>query len=254
MSFTIPPEHLELFTYFPYFAIETIQQILNCATARLLREKIDDKLMALHEIFNEILPNSTPVSNIRKANKKENTENEYVVPMINAINYLWIESVKNGLIQDECKEIYYDLLRNLNHQQHAAQHKQQEQHLDALIKDIVDRLTIKLFENDSFLYNFLQNELRQTSFEYLHYGDFQWRFEIVVSQRTKLYSVQPTFLLELSTENKNIQTNSINNQSAVHVERMQTDVASLQHISDVLDRAIKDMSSKHVGRVMRYVK
>lgn len=254
MSLTIPSEHLELFTYLPLFSLDTLQIIIQCAASKLLREKIDDKITQLNENFNEVLPNTTTTSNIRKANKKENTENEYLTPMFNAINYLWIESVKNGLIQDECKEIYNEKLIALDHQRLHQKHRLENERLDQLLTSISDILAIKLFENDSFLYNFLQNELRKTSFDYLHYSDFQWRFDVVLSQRTKLYSIQPNFLLEFTTENNNIQHNTSESSPAVHVERMQTDVASLQHISDVLDRAIKDMSSKHVGRVMRYVK
>ncbi|XP_004212936.1 COMM domain-containing protein 2 [Hydra vulgaris] len=115
------------------------------------------------------------------------------------------------------------------------------------LKDIDFSEDLLEFFVESYLTNKndIRNILRDMSIGLPRYTNLEWRFDIVISSRMLKQQTTPEILLKLFT------SDSMNMTEA---KILKTDPVNLQHLTLVLEEALRDLKSSHCRRIARSIK
>uniref|UniRef100_A0A1B6LWP2 COMM domain-containing protein n=1 Tax=Graphocephala atropunctata TaxID=36148 RepID=A0A1B6LWP2_9HEMI len=104
------------------------------------------------------------------------------------------------------------------------------------------------FEILQAFYNSQQMELKQIlaeqTLDFPQFKDLEWRLEAQVASRALLEQMTPQVMVKLSLENS----------TATEHVLLQADPASLIHMTEVLETALREASSQHFRRIQRRFK
>lgn len=78
-----------------------------------------------------------------------------------------------------------------------------------------------------------------------HYHNLEWRVDVEIGSRLLRQQTRPMIVLQLDTKDERGETVR---------QYMQMDYAQLEHTVAELEQAVKQASSKHARRILRYVK
>ncbi|XP_065670113.1 COMM domain-containing protein 2 [Hydra vulgaris] len=115
------------------------------------------------------------------------------------------------------------------------------------LKDIDFSEDLFQFFVESYLTNKndIRNILRDMSIGLPRYTNLEWRFDIIKSSRMLKQQTTPEILLKLFT------SDSMN---MTEVKILKTDPVNLQHLTLVLEEALRDLKSSHCRRIARSIK
>jgi len=107
--------------------------------------------------------------------------------------------------------------------------------------------------------------LPDLSLQVPHYHNLEWRLDVQLGSRMLRSQIAPTLLVERET--RDVQAPTADSEdpataaapaataaTASHKHLLQLDWANLDHLVQQLERAVKEVNTKHSRRVLRYVK
>eukprot|EP00808_Paulinella_micropora_P000607 g25298.t1 len=100
----------------------------------------------------------------------------------------------------------------------------------------------------------LRQKLKAGTQRLPHYRDLDWRLDVEIASRSASNLVRPSFVLNLSTVTPSASGQEQDKPGLVSERYFETDFATLSYMCDELDNAIKEASSQHVHRMLRYVR
>ena len=91
----------------------------------------------------------------------------------------------------------------------------------------------------------IRSLLRSMSIALPKYTNLEWRFDVVISSRMLKQQTTPEILFKLFTQN---------NMGEIETKVLKTDPVNLQHMTLVLDEALRELKSSHCRRIAKNIK
>ncbi|EGD82891.1 COMM domain containing 2 [Salpingoeca rosetta] len=91
----------------------------------------------------------------------------------------------------------------------------------------------------------IRHVLSSMSLQLPRYRDFSWRLDVKVASRSLRQHVEPVLVMDLKTRQHDGEEKH---------QLLQTDVATLNHVTAELERALKHVNTPHYRRIARSVK
>lgn len=86
-----------------------------------------------------------------------------------------------------------------------------------------------------------------------HYEDLSWRVDVEIGNSALRHMNESIYVCELSTSNRGVgETEYSEDEKKKHL--FEADFATMKHVEEVLEQAIKEVNTKQAKKILRYVK